>query len=196
MLSLFLLTIGVTSINAQTGPSARPFLIEPNRPLAYLHLDHIGLGAPEEDGKRHERVWVELHNNCRQSITVNTSGAPTGDTADATGVMDELIRTPSFGKLAEADDKKLGPKEMPHDTSFDVGSLTTIKPGKILLFSLPANHFSKRWEIRIRFSFDLPPGKGPRDENDWGGQVQMFLSYSFYDLPPSAQRELSLRNSK
>jgi len=74
---------------------------------------------------------------------------------------------------------------------WDIGSRDTIFPGKSLLFSLPADHFSKRWSIHISFWFDLPPGEGPRDDNAWGGQTEMFLAYSFYDLPVPAQKALN-----
>jgi len=98
---------------------------------------------------------------------------------------------PVFSKPTPAEDLALGPKKMPRDTSFDVGSGYIISPGKFLLFSLPANHFSKRWSIHISFKLDLPAGRGMRDDNAWGGQTEMFLSYSFYDLPVPAQNALN-----
>jgi hypothetical protein len=72
-------------LEAQADINRNNFLIEPNRPLVYVHVDHVGLGAPEEDGKRHERIWLELHNNCLLPIWVRTYGAPSGDSADAVG---------------------------------------------------------------------------------------------------------------
>jgi hypothetical protein len=174
-------------LEAQADINRNNFLIEPNRPLVYVHVDHVGLGAPEEDGKRHERIWLELHNNCLLPIWVRTYGAPSGDSADAVGVMDILVPA----DLPPAKEKEdLGSKNMPSSTWFDVGSRDTIATGKSLLFSLPADHFSKRWDIHIPYEFDLPPGKGPRDDVAWGGQTEMFLSYSFYDLPGTVQRLL------
>jgi len=130
----------------------------------------------------------ELHNNCLLPIWVHTNGAPLGDSADAVGVMDILVPA----NFPPTDEKGgAGSKEMPLSTWSDVGSRYTVAPGKSLLFSLPANHFSRRWNIRIPYEFDLPPGKGPRDDTAWGGQTEMFLSYSFYDLPASAQRILT-----
>jgi hypothetical protein len=174
-------------LEAQADINRNNFLIEPNRPLVYVHVDHVGLGAPEEDGKRRERIWLELHNNCLLPIWVRTYGAPSGDAADAVGVMDILVPA-DFPPAKEKEDPGL--KNMPSSTWFDVGSRATIATGKSLLFSLPADHFSKRWEIHIPYEFDLPPGKGPRDDAVWGGQTEMFLSYSFYDLPGTVQRLL------
>ena len=81
----------VPRLEAQADINRNNFLIEPNRPLVYVHVDHVGLGAPEEDGKRRERIWLELHNNCLLPISVRTYGAPSGDVADAVGVMDILV---------------------------------------------------------------------------------------------------------
>ena len=103
-------------LEAQVGINRKNFLIEPNRPLVYLHVDHVGLGTPEEDGKRHERIWLELHNNCLLPISVRTSGAPSGDRADAIGVMDIL----AAAELPPAEEKEeLGSKNMPSSTWFD-----------------------------------------------------------------------------
>jgi hypothetical protein len=174
----------VPRLEAQAGINRNNFLIEPNRPLVYLHVDHFGLGAPEEDGKRHERIWLELHNNCLLPISVRTYGAPAGDSADAIGIMD-ILAPANLAPAKENED--LGSKNMPSSIWFDVGSRATIATGKSLLFSLPADHFSKSWDIHIPYEFDLPPGKGPRDDAVWGGTTEMFLSYSFYDLPGPVQ---------
>jgi hypothetical protein len=186
-MAAFIVCTLVSRLEAQAAIDRNNFLIEANRPMVYLHVDHVGLGAREEDGKRHDRILLELHNNSLLPISVRTSGAPAGDSADATGVMDILVPA----DFPPAEEKEgLGSKNMPSSTWFDVGSRATIATGKSLLFSLPADHFSKRWDIHIPFKFDLPPGKGPRDDAAWGGTTEMFLSYSFYDLPGPVQRLL------
>lgn len=165
------------------------FIVEPNHPIVYLHIDHFGF-APSENGKSQQRAYLELHNNCTQAIQVRTFGSSPGDLPDSVGVMDELVLNSDNRLLSKAQSKDLGSEKMPLSTSMDVGSLSTVTPGMSLRFSLPADHFGKRWAIHIPFTFKLSPGKCCRDENAWGGEVQMFLSYSFYDLPPAVQHEL------
>lgn len=182
---------------AQSAPGRTNFLLEPNRPMVYLHVDRVGTGSAEEDGKKHLRIWVTLQNNCALPIRIRTYGAPAGDASDSVGVMDILVPRKIFELLTPEQEKELGPKrQMPLGTWFDVGSTDVIKPGEQLHFSLPREHFSKRWEIHIPFSFDLPPGKGPRDDNAWGGYTEMFLSYSFEDLPESVQKTLGRDTAK
>jgi hypothetical protein len=110
--------------------------------------------------------------------------------------MDLLVEKKLFRIPLEAQNAELGPKVKPPSNYFDVGSTYTIAPGELLLFSLPANHFNKRWDIHIPYQFDLPRGTGPRDENAWGGQPVMFLSYSFYDLPVTVQKSLKVAIGK
>jgi hypothetical protein len=193
----FLVSTPVSRLAAQNAINRNNFLIEPNRPMVYLRVDHVGLGAQEKDGKSHERVWLELHNNSLLPISVRTSGAPLGDSKGSTGVM--VILVPAdypMGITVSTDhppvngNEDSSPKDMPSSSWFEVGSIATITSGKSLLFSLPADHFSKRWHIHIPFEFALPPGKGPRDDAAWGGTTEMFLSYSFHDLPESVRKLL------
>lgn len=179
-----------TFARAQENAAREHFLIHPDRPFAYLHLNHIGLGSPEEDGKPHERVWLELHNNCALPIKLVVNGSPAGDSADSVSVMDRLVRRFQYRVLSAEEDAALGPSNMPRDTSFDVGSGYIVEPGAYLLFSLPASHFSRRWDIQIHFRFDLPTRDVMRDSDVWGGQTSMYLSYSLYDLPEPTQTEL------
>jgi hypothetical protein len=160
-------------------------------------VDHVGFGAAE-GGVQKERVWLRFKNNCRLPIDLYANGAPTDAPDDDRTVMYELV-TPTVrgvvvtegGSHHEA--KRLTP---PPDTMSDVGSSVTVLPGESALFSVPRAHFSTDWEMHIPFQFRLPPGKGLRDENVWGGEPEMFLTYTFWDLPPSVQRALSVRRSK
>ena len=182
---------------AQSALVSTSFLLVPDRPLVYLHVDRVGNGSAEEDGKTHLRVWVTLQNNCALPIRIRTYGAPAGDASDSVGVMDLVLPKDPRQLLAPEQEKELGPKRpMPSGTWYDVGSTDVLKPGEQIHFSLPREHFSKRWEIHIPFSFDLPPGKGLRDDNAWGGYTEMFLSYSFEDLPVSVQKTLGRDTAK
>ena len=176
-------------VKAQTGVTRDTFLIKPERPAVYLHVNRVGLGGPDEDGKRHIRVWLELHNNCALPIWVKTQGAPAGDTVDAVSVEEVLVKNDElFISSSQPSESASNVEAMPPSGYFEVSSRRTVPPGASLRFSLPASHFSKHWTIHIPFQFDLPKGSGPRDDNAWGGETIMFLSYSFYDLPMSVQK--------
>jgi hypothetical protein len=169
------------------------FLIEPNRPMAYLSVDHVGFGAAE-GGVRKQRVWLRFKNNCRLPISLRANGAPTDAPDDDMTLMYELVQPTIRGVVitegtSHPESKRVTP---PPDTMSEVGSSVTVLPGESALFSVPRTHFGKDWEMRIPFQFRLPPGKGPRDENASGGEPEMFLTYCFWDLPPSVQRALSL----
>jgi hypothetical protein len=172
------------------------FLIEPNRPMAYLSVDHVGFGAAE-GGVRKERVWLRFKNNCRLPIDLHANGAPTEAPGDDMTVMYELIQPTMRGILVTEDGPHPEAKRVtpPPDTMSEVGSSVTVMPGESALFSVPSAHFSKDWEMHIPFKFRLPPGKGPRDDNAWGGEPEMFLTYTFWDLPPSVQRALTAKRS-
>jgi hypothetical protein len=172
------------------------FLIEPNRPMAYLSVDHVGFGAAE-GGVRKERVWLRFKNNCRLPIDLHANGAPTDAPFDDMTVMYELIRPTMRGILVTEDGPHPKAKRVtpPPDTMSEVGSSVTVLSGESALFSVPSAHFSKDWEMHIPFKFRLPPGKGPRDDNAWGGEPEMFLTYTFWDLRPSVQRALTAKRS-
>ena len=67
------------------------FLVEPNRPMVYLTVDHVGFGG-FEGGVRKRRVWLRFQNNCHLPIDLHVSGAPTDAPDDRLTVMYELIK--------------------------------------------------------------------------------------------------------
>jgi hypothetical protein len=197
-LLLFLATLYVF---AQTASTAKDFVIDQNRPYVYLKFDHIGVGIQRNENEPISRIWLRLVNNCRVPIIVSTFGVPGGSPKGEAGVMDNVVPvvisgvTVGHGIQVESIPPPLAPvepeqkvpakntmDEMPGGYMFEVGSSDTIPPGKDILFSIPANHLSKRWYVEIPFRFDLPKGKGPRDQNI-GGEPQMVITYSMWDLP-------------
>jgi hypothetical protein len=126
---------------------------------------------------------------------LHANGAPTDVPGDDMTVMYELVRPTMRGVVVSEggphpDAKRGAP---PPDTMCEVGSSVRVLPGESALFSVPRTHFSKDWEMHIPFQFKLPPGKGPRDENAWGGEPEIFLIYTFWDLPSAVQRALSAK---
>lgn len=57
---------------------------------------------------------------------------------------------PTAGSVQKSEDSK-----MPEGYWLDVGSLTTIYPGKSIYFSLPRNSVSPKWHVEIQFEFGL-----------------------------------------
>jgi hypothetical protein len=106
--------------------------------------------------------------------------------------MYEIVKIANGGVTVTGDGKlpKRNTANVPSGTMSEVGSIVTVLPGKGISFSLPVEQFSPQWEFHIPFSLHLPRGNQLRDENAWGGEPQMFLAYTFWDLPPSVQKDL------
>jgi hypothetical protein len=177
--------------------TSEPFLIEPNRPITYRAVDHVGTGTPQ--GVDHVRVWLQFHNNCRVPIELHVNGAPLEAPEDTVTVNYDVVEPVDRGVKVVGDidppdaPARSGP---PPGTMSEVYSPITVLPGKAILFSVPVEEFSTHWEFHIPFSFQLPRRNQLRDENAWGGEPEMFLIYSFWDLPPSVQKQLKAKLPK
>lgn len=195
---LLLATLGTLG---QTADTVSSFVIDPNRPYVYLRFDHVGVGIRRNEGEPTSRIWLRLVNNCRVPITVSSFGVPDGSPEGETGVMDEVVPVIVSGipvgvRIPETTlPPPLGPAtpeqrpptsakadEMPSGYMSEVRSSESIQPSEDVLFSVPTNHVSKRWYFEIPFHFDLPIGKGPRDENI-GGEPRVVVAYSMWDMP-------------
>ena len=192
------------SSGAQDAEMRNRFLLNVDRPFAYIKFDHIGPSTCREESESAPRIWLRLTNNCRIPITVDANGVCDGSPKDEVGVNYEVVRDhPVPGGFAEAaplheieskpkQDRReanLKAEQVPPGTMSDVCSLVTVDPEQGILFSVPANTLSRKWHIEIPFKFDLPRGKGPRDPKN-GGEPQMFILYDLWDLPPIARQQL------
>lgn len=186
---------------AQKTDDAASFVIDANRPYAYVKFDHIGKGVKRSDEEPDVRIWLRLTNNCRLPIIVRITSVPDGVLKDEAGVMDIIVAIepppgPVFAGI-RADGTFVGPKpfvkatpgELPHDYWYEVGSDQAIASGTDLLFSVPINHIGPRWSFEIPFEFDVVKGKFPRDPNV-NGFPRMVFPYSMYDLPPDATKQV------
>jgi hypothetical protein len=175
--------------------TSEPFLIEPNRPMTYLAVDHVGTGSPQ--GWGHLRVWLQFHNNCRVPIELHVNGAPPDAPEDKVTVMYDIVVDRGVKVFADTDRTNEPAKsDPPAGTMSEVGSTITVLPGKAILFSVPVDEFSTHWNFHIPFWFQLPRRNQLRDENAWGGEPEMFLIYGFWDLPPLVQKELKAKLPK
>jgi hypothetical protein len=193
-LEIFLsaLLLSSASLRLPAQGIAEGFVIDSNLPFVYLKFDHIGPGIPRWGGEPSARIWLQLTNNCRVPININTYGLPDGSPKEERGVMDRIVVNESrIVVQAISADGTVEPKllarptagEMPHDYWFEVGSSQTIPPGKAILFSVPVNHMEERWHFEIPFRFELPKGTRLRDPGI-GGLPEMFVPYYIYDIPP------------
>jgi hypothetical protein len=80
---------------------------------------------------------------------------------------------PTAASVQKSEDSK-----MPEGYWLDVGSLTTIYPGKSIYFSLPRNSVSPKWHVQIAFKFDL------RIQSP---NVHNYITLYENDLPTSAR---------
>jgi hypothetical protein len=196
------LCIASPNSQAQKTDDGSSFVIDANRPYAYVKFDHIGKGVKRSDEEPDLRIWLRLTNNCRLPIMVRTTGVPEGVLKDETGVMDIIVaieppRGPEIIGALRADGTVVGREpfvkatagELPHDYWFEVGSRQDIEPGTDLLFSVPINHVGPRWSFEIPFEFNVVNGKFPRDPNV-NGFPRMVFPYSMYDLPPNALKQV------
>jgi len=203
MLTMVLLFpfLSAWSQSTNHAPASPSFVIDENRHYVYLRLDHVGKGVRFSEDEPTQRVWLRFVNNCRVAIVLRTFGAPEGSPKDAVGVVHNVVKDAQFrirgvgieppalnAQNSEPNDEA----KMPAGYDFDVSSAETIPAGQSLLFSVPVTHLSKSWHIEIPYTFDLPPGKGPR-QPIVGGEPKMVLLYSGWDLPEEVQRQLKIR---
>jgi hypothetical protein len=168
------------------------FVIDTNRPYAYLKFDHIGKGIQREESEPTSRIWLRLTNNCRLPIAIRTFGVPDDSPKNEQGVMDIIVAIEPHRVEIVRDGAvfvKARPDELPHDYWFEVGTSQIVPPRAALLFSVPINHVGPRWSFEIPFDFEVAKGKVPRDPSV-GGFPKMVFHYAMYDLPPEAQREV------
>jgi hypothetical protein len=200
-----LLCVASTTLFAQGTKTNNSFLIDVNRPFVYVKFDHIGPGAPRSADEPNSRIWLRLTNNCRIPLLVRANSVPDESPKNEIGLEWRVVPNttiqgmgsffppgkdqPQTEQNAEIQKSGLKTDDIPRGYMEEVTSLVTIGPGEEVLFSMPVNHLSKRWHVEIPFEFEMPKGKGPREPRN-GGEPIMVVSYSLWDLPPKALREL------
>jgi hypothetical protein len=203
ILAIFSLAVSLclasSNSQAQKTDDVSSFVIDANRPYAYIKFDHIGKGIQRWESEPTTRMWLLLTNNCRLPITINTYNVPDGSPNDEQGVMDMIVaieppRGMMYGMMRDGTVQpkpfvKARPDELPHDYWFETGGFQSVPPGAALLFSVAVNHVGPRWYFEIPFHFEGTNGKFPRDPSV-GGFPEMKFKYSMSDLPPEALREV------
>ena len=132
--------------------SASKLSLDPSEPFVYIALDHIGSRPPVDDYEPHKGLWLRIVNNSAFPIAVITMEAATKP--ELTLVADEVI-----ARVTRINPNDPPPGPMPAGYSAAIGSPVIIASGKSLLFSVPVNHVSKSWYLRVPFRFHLAPLK-------------------------------------
>lgn len=157
---------------------AQPFVLDQAKPYVYIAFDHAGKRKPLGRGESKEGFWLKFVNNCRVPVTIGTFG--TGSDDPGVGVFDEVvpIQTGGSGGIPEAPESgRPGPSRKPPEGYYaEVGSAMTVAPGESVLFSVPSNHLSPGWHLRVRFTLAVSPSKV-------GDQPYSFADFRWEQLP-------------
>lgn len=160
------------------------FVLNSSRPYVYVRFDHVGPRKPLHEGEGEVGLWLRIVNNCRVPIKVPTFGLTTGD--PGVGVLDEVVSnavavsvSSEPDELNPSTDKASAASSRPQGYSAEVFSMTRILPGKDILFSVPLNHVSDQWFMRVRFVLDV-------DKPSLGTGPYTYLNFFKGQIPPSA----------
>jgi hypothetical protein len=173
------LILTAATLHAQSA--ATGFVLDATKPYVYLQFDHVGPRKPLHAGEPPIGLWLRIVNNCKLPISVRSYGVTTGGAG--VGVLDEVIPVPQeitvqadSGRMPLSSDGPPTQKanepavKMPEGYSAELSSVSDILPGKSLLFSLPRNHVSRDWFVRVKFWLDVSKpsvGTGPLTELDF-----------------------------
>jgi hypothetical protein len=149
---LICLTLFGISAFAQDRPGH--FVVEHGKPWAYLRLDHVGPRKPLFDGEPEVGIWLRLVNNCELPIMLFTLGNDSKNSGSV--VLDEVVPAQIFTigtsvPTTEQEADRPVPPAGYYPKGADLLSVVTLSPGKELLFSVPRNHVSKMWNLRVQF---------------------------------------------
>jgi hypothetical protein len=175
-----MILFAAATIYAQSPDTS--FILDGTKPYVYLQFDHVGPRKPLHEGEPSTGLWLRIVNNCKVPISVRSYGVTTGDIG--TGVFDETIPVQQ-GPTVQADSGEIPlstderpirkttnepSAKMPEGYSAELSSVTRVLPGKSLLFSVPRNHVSRDWFLRVKFALAVSKpsvGPGPFTELDF-----------------------------
>jgi hypothetical protein len=172
--------------SAETKPEG--FALDKSKAYVYLEFDHVGVRKPLQKGEPRRGLWLRIVNNCQLPIRIGTFGITTGD--PGVGILDEVVsegggvRTEQNAVLEEMGsgsqtDAPSPPSSIPipEGYSAEVHSVTTIAPGKNVLFSIPTDHVGLGWFMRVRFTLDL-------GNPQIGNAPYSYVDFYYSQIPP------------
>ncbi len=179
----------VAAANAQNAES-RSFVLNESKPYAYITFDHVGKRKPLGKGETEQGLWLRFVNNCRVPLVIATFEPGTGDAG--VGVFHDVVPyeagvvrgIPGPQREAPSNETRQEPSiqvmNHPGGYSGEVSSTTTVGPGESVLFSVPSNHVSPNWYLRVRFTLAVSPTR-------IGNQPYSYADFRWEQLPDTAK---------
>jgi hypothetical protein len=163
--------------------TAQGFVLNDAKPYVYITFDHAGKRKPLGPNESTQGLWLRLVNNCRVPVTIGTFG--TGSDEPGIGVFHEVVPIPkagSHGIPGPADETSSERARNPPEGYYaEVGSSMTVAPGESVLFSVPLNHLTRAWYLRVRFTLAVSPSKV-------GDQPYSYADFRWEQLPEDVRR--------
>ena len=187
---LCLIAAGLLSTANAQDKAPQPFVLNEAKPYVYIAFDHGGNRKPLGQGENKQGFWLKFVNNCRVPVTLATFETGTSD--PGIGVLHDVVPYqasvvkgvpgPQAETQSEAErDASSEPAEKPPEGySSEVSSMTTVSPGESVLFSVPSNHVSPNWYLRVRFILAVSP-------NRIGDQPYSYVDFRWEQLPNTAK---------
>jgi hypothetical protein len=178
-LSVALLATGAFAQVADSG-----FALDPSKPYVYILFDHVGPRKPLRAGEDPQGLWLRIINNCKVPIGLKSYGPSSGD--GVVGILDEVLPIqqgfPVQLDLGDISSPAKRPQQkMPQGYTAELYSVTQILPGQSILFSVPRDHVSHDWFMRVKFSLNVSKpsaGPGPMSELDFFDEQILSLPLS------------------
>jgi hypothetical protein len=150
------------AILPSTSQNSVDFILDKSKPYVYLNFDHIGPRKPLTDGEAGIGLWLRVENNCQIPIVLQSADAPQGE--PGVTLFDEVLANEPFLEITSETAEEIAAREQarlealkrkPAGYSTETSGVVRVQPGKSILFSVPLNHVSNEWFLRVKFALDL-----------------------------------------
>lgn len=185
MQGILLILLCLVPLGAK-GKISLPFILDSSKPYVYLAFDHAGDRTPVYPSEDKKGIWLRFVNNCRIPVAIKTFDPGTED--PGVGVQHEVVpiqsasfgETPSLTNKADRGGSRTDLKP-PEGYSAELATLKIVEPGESVLFSVPLDHLSPYWHLRVQFTLDV---SGQR-----GDQPYSYVEF-YWDKLPKSVREM------
>lgn len=159
MLGIFCIPVAA----AQEMSSRNPMLLDPSHPSVYLQYDHEGERKSDYPGEGSKRLWLRIHNNIREAISVPTHGLYLGPKVaplqllsgkGVLGIRDGVEISPLYDLEEEPETGFCGYARLPLTHGGDVSAVSWIPSGGTVLMSLPKDYLVKGRRVALPFSYE------------------------------------------
>jgi len=161
---------------AQSEPTPK-LVLDSEKPIVYIELEHIGPRPAVEDGEPDRGLWLRLVNNSVVPIEVNPMDTNTDPALRL--LPDEIVGL--WTRIEKSDAPE--PKMPMGYTIGDIIGTELIQSGKGFLFSVPVTHVARSWYLQVPFLFHLPPIKH-------GTQPLSYAQFTLEDIPENLRSKL------